>query len=88
MSELLPVSQAESLRKNLLEYLTTTFALADNDMQAALGEFLQSPSTACFAARTCACDCRSAPRRTAGGTRSTGTEDSRPTGIRRRPSLG
>ncbi|MFJ4108639.1 DEAD/DEAH box helicase [Oerskovia enterophila] len=48
MSELLPVSQAESLRASLLEYLKTTFALADNDMQAALEEFLQSPDHGLF----------------------------------------
>ncbi|MFE5339959.1 DEAD/DEAH box helicase [Isoptericola sp. NPDC056578] len=48
MSELLPVSQAESLRAALLEYLGTTFALADASTRASLEDFLQSPETGLF----------------------------------------
>ncbi|PRZ08599.1 uncharacterized protein DUF1998 [Isoptericola sp. CG 20/1183] len=48
MSELLPVVQAESLRTALLEYLGTTFALADASTRASLEEFLASPSTGLF----------------------------------------
>ena len=40
MSELLPTVQAGEVRHGLLDYLTTTFALADPDAQLALGEFL------------------------------------------------
>ena len=40
MSELLPTLQARAIRQGLLDYLTTTFALADVDAQRALGEFL------------------------------------------------
>ncbi|MDO8147512.1 DEAD/DEAH box helicase [Isoptericola sp. b515] len=48
MSELLPVVQAESLRTALLEYLGTTFALADASTRASLEEFLASPTTGLF----------------------------------------
>ncbi|WP_144679692.1 DEAD/DEAH box helicase [Cellulosimicrobium sp. TH-20] len=48
MSELLPASQAESLRAALLEYLGTTFALADASTRASLEDFLRSPSTGLF----------------------------------------
>ncbi|GAB3085649.1 DEAD/DEAH box helicase [Isoptericola nanjingensis] len=48
MSELLPVSQAESLRAALLEYLGTTFALADASTRASLEEFLRSPESGLF----------------------------------------
>ncbi|PTU57877.1 heavy metal resistance protein CzcA [Sphaerisporangium cinnabarinum] len=48
MSELLPVSQAESLRAALLEYLGTTFALADASTRASLEDFLRSPKTGLF----------------------------------------
>lgn len=48
MSELLPVSQAESLRAALLEYLGTTFALADASTRASLEDFLRSPQTGLF----------------------------------------
>lgn len=48
MSELLPVAQAESLRTALLEYLGTTFALADASTRASLEDFLRSPSTGLF----------------------------------------
>jgi ATP-dependent helicase YprA (DUF1998 family) len=40
MSELLPSAQAREIREGLLDYLTTTFALADPDAQLALTEFL------------------------------------------------
>lgn len=40
MSELLPTAQAHRVQDGLLDYLTTTFALADQDAQLALAEFL------------------------------------------------
>ena len=40
MSELLPTVQAGEIRHGLLDYLTTTFALAAPDAQLALAEFL------------------------------------------------
>ena len=40
MSELLPTIQAGEIHDGLLDYLTTTFALADPDAQLALAEFL------------------------------------------------
>jgi ATP-dependent helicase YprA (DUF1998 family) len=40
MSELLPSTQAREIRDGLLNYLTTTFALADPDAQLALEDFL------------------------------------------------
>ena len=40
MSELLPSAQAREIRDGLLDYLTTTFALADPDARFALTEFL------------------------------------------------
>ena len=40
MSELLPSTQAREIRDGLLDYLTTTFALADPDAQLALADFL------------------------------------------------
>jgi ATP-dependent helicase YprA (DUF1998 family) len=40
MSELLPSAQAREIRDGLLNYLTTTFALADPDAQLALEDFL------------------------------------------------
>jgi ATP-dependent helicase YprA (DUF1998 family) len=42
------VSQAESLRAALLEYLGTTFALADGSTRAALEDFLRSPESGLF----------------------------------------
>ncbi len=48
MSELLPVAQAEQLRGALLEYLGTTFALADASTRASLEDFLRSPSSGLF----------------------------------------
>ena len=40
MSELLPSAQAREIHDGLLDYLTTTFALADDDARRALTEFL------------------------------------------------
>ena len=40
MSELLPSVQAREIRDGLLDYLTTTFALADPDARLALADFL------------------------------------------------
>ena len=40
MSELLPSAQAREIRDGLLDYLTTTFALADPDARLALADFL------------------------------------------------
>ena len=42
------MSQAESLRAALLEYLGTTFALADASTRASLEDFLRSPETGLF----------------------------------------
>ncbi len=41
MSELLPTRQAATLQTALLDYLTTTFALADTDVRGALTAFLE-----------------------------------------------
>ncbi|CAM3786081.1 DEAD/DEAH box helicase [Smaragdicoccus niigatensis] len=46
--ELLPTSQAASIRDSLLDYLGTTFSLADVDARNALEEFLQHPETGLF----------------------------------------
>ncbi|ADB76319.1 DEAD/DEAH box helicase [Geodermatophilus obscurus] len=48
MSELLPTVQAEEIRDSLLDYLTTTFALTDEDARTALTEFLQDSETGLF----------------------------------------
>src|SRR5690625_2268988 len=48
MSELLPTVQADTIRESLLDYLTTTFALADEDARAALEEFLADPEDGIF----------------------------------------
>ncbi|SOC50279.1 protein of unknown function [Blastococcus aggregatus] len=48
MSELLPTVQAEEIRDSLLDYLTTTFALTDEDARTALTDFLQDPDTGLF----------------------------------------
>ncbi|SEB29973.1 DEAD/DEAH box helicase [Rhodococcus koreensis] len=48
MSELLPLAQAESIKHSLLDYLGTTFALADPDARRVLDEFLQHPNTGMF----------------------------------------
>lgn len=40
MSEMLPTRQAQDITEGLLDYLTTMFALADDDARLALLEFL------------------------------------------------
>ncbi|WP_341514011.1 DEAD/DEAH box helicase [Rhodococcus qingshengii] len=47
-SELLPLSQAERITASLLDYLGTTFALADPDARRELDAFLEHPSTGMF----------------------------------------
>lgn len=48
MGELLPAEQAGRIRDSLLDYLSTTFALADDDARSALTDFLQDPRTGIF----------------------------------------
>ncbi|WP_397518900.1 DEAD/DEAH box helicase [Rhodococcus pyridinivorans] len=48
MAELLPLTQAETIKASLLDYLGTTFALADPDARQVLDEFLQDPDTGMF----------------------------------------
>ena len=48
MSELLPTRQAEQIQSGLLDYLTTTFALADPDARRALTDFLTEPASGIF----------------------------------------
>ncbi|HEX7291831.1 MAG TPA: DEAD/DEAH box helicase, partial [Conexibacter sp.] len=48
MGELLPTLAARSIRAGLLEYLDTTFALADRDARIALTDFLDDPSEGIF----------------------------------------
>ncbi|KQO65174.1 DEAD/DEAH box helicase [Curtobacterium sp. Leaf261] len=48
MSELLPTLQAEDIRKGLLDYLTTTFALADPETKQSLSRFLEDPEMGIF----------------------------------------
>lgn len=48
MSELLPTSQAESVRRGLLDYLVTTFALTDADARDSLDQFLSDPTEGMF----------------------------------------
>ena len=48
MSELLPTEQAHDIRQGLLDYLTTTFALTDQDARLALSEFLEDPANGIF----------------------------------------
>ena len=48
MSELLPSLAATSIREGLLDYLETTFSLADLPARAALNEFLEHPSDGIF----------------------------------------
>nr|WP_296777423.1 DEAD/DEAH box helicase [Rhodococcus sp. (in: high G+C Gram-positive bacteria)] len=47
-SELLPLAQAERITASLLDYLGTTFALADPDARRALDIFLEHPTTGMF----------------------------------------
>jgi ATP-dependent helicase YprA (DUF1998 family) len=48
MSELLPIVQAGAIQAGLLDYLTTTFALTDEDARRALTEFLSDPDNGLF----------------------------------------
>lgn len=48
MSELLPTVQAEDIQKGLLDYLTTTFALADPEARGSITEFLGDPQSGIF----------------------------------------
>src|SRR5690606_27448826 len=48
MAELLPLSQAQTIAENLLDYLGTTFALADPDARRALDAFLRDPDHGMF----------------------------------------
>ena len=48
MTELLPSLQAEEIRAGLVDYLTTTFALADAEPRQALADFLQDPVDGIF----------------------------------------
>src|SRR4051794_15229894 len=48
MGELLPTLAARSIRSGLLEYLETTFALADDQAKLALAEFLGHPTDGIF----------------------------------------
>jgi ATP-dependent helicase YprA (DUF1998 family) len=48
MGELLPTIQASEIRRGLLDYLTTTFALADPDAQLSLAEFLSDRENGIF----------------------------------------
>lgn len=48
MTELLPLSQARSLRENLGEFLTTTFSVSEPSTRQALNEFLDDSETGLF----------------------------------------
>ncbi len=48
MAELLPLGQADSAAHSLLDYLGTTFALADPDARRVLGGFLSDAETGMF----------------------------------------
>lgn len=48
MAELLPTIQAADIRRALTDYLATTFALADQDAQAALTDFILDPANGMF----------------------------------------
>ena len=48
MSGLLPPRQAANVRAGLVDYLTTTFALADVDVRDGLDRFLSDPATGMF----------------------------------------
>ncbi|MDN3495284.1 DEAD/DEAH box helicase [Planococcus sp. APC 4015] len=48
MSELLPSRQAAQIRSGLVDYLTTTFALSDEEAQRALRGFLDDPENGIF----------------------------------------
>src|SRR4051812_46109985 len=48
MSELLPTVQAANIRRGLIDYLTTTFALTDPDARDALDRFLSDRESGMF----------------------------------------
>jgi ATP-dependent helicase YprA (DUF1998 family) len=48
VTELLPSAQAREVRQGLLDYLTTTFALADSDARTALADFLTDATDGIF----------------------------------------
>src|SRR6478752_484612 len=48
MAELLPTLMASDLRRGLVDYLTTTFALADPEAAQALSQFLEDPDDGIF----------------------------------------
>lgn len=48
MSELLPSLEAERIRASLVDYLSTTFALADDETRRALSTFLLDPDDGVF----------------------------------------
>src|SRR5664279_5241490 len=48
MSELLPTVQAGNVRRALVDYLTTTFALSDDDARDGLDRFLKDPVDGMF----------------------------------------
>ncbi|WP_068403108.1 DEAD/DEAH box helicase [Kribbia dieselivorans] len=48
MSELLPSVQAPEIQESLLDYLATTFSLADEDARASLLDFLSNPEKGIF----------------------------------------
>lgn len=48
MSELLPTLQADAIRRGLVDYLVTTFALSDADALEALTTFLADPASGMF----------------------------------------
>lgn len=48
MGELLPTLQARQLTQGLVDYLATTFALADAEARRALQEFLEDPASGIF----------------------------------------
>jgi ATP-dependent helicase YprA (DUF1998 family) len=48
VSELLPSRQAEKIQASLVDYLTTTFALSDEEAQNALRDFLSDPDDGIF----------------------------------------
>lgn len=48
MAELIPTLQAQSIQDGLLDYLTTTFALADDDARLALLDFLGDHNSGLF----------------------------------------
>ncbi len=48
MTELLPSLQSDQVRRGLVDYLTTTFALADAEPRRALAEFLEDATDGIF----------------------------------------